>query len=98
VVHGRRFVVAGLVECIDMATEIQTDEDLEMSEETIEELERQLKYEEMDRNLETGRKNYEAWKKRGSPLIEKNAEGLSGGGIIRGTRAQVRGRTFRGVF
>jgi len=73
--------------------QLQPDEDLEMSAETIEELERELKDKEMDRNMR------EAWDRfYGKEKSEEDVETFSGGGIVRGTRAQVRGRRFSGVF
>jgi len=99
VVRGRRFVVAGLVECIDMDKEIQTDEDLEMSDETTEELTRELEEKDMDAKMD------DAWDKfHGKEKPEEDVKKFSGGGVVdgasysRGTGAQVRGRTFRGVF
>ena len=97
-VHGRRFVVAGLVECIDMGKEIQTDEDLEMSEETTEELRERIKNEKMDADMDAG------WEKFHGTKPEEDVKKFSGGGVVdgasfsRGTGAQVRGRIFRGVF
>ena len=97
-VRGRRFVAVNLVECIDMGKEIPIDEDLEMSEETTEELTRKLKEDEMDRNMR------EAWHKFHGTKPEEDVKKFSGGGVVdgasfsRGTGAQVRGRIFRGVF
>jgi hypothetical protein len=115
VVHGRRFVAVGLVECIDMADnkrqeraaemrkegagaslaqQLQTDEDLEMSAETIEELKRQLRYEEQDKKTEEAERRFRERQKTGDEDTQK----FSGGGIVRGTRAQTSGRRFSGVY
>ena len=79
--------------------ETSVDKDLEMSAETIEELERQLGYEEMDADMRAG------WDKfHGKEKPEEDVPKYSGGGVVdgasysRGTGAQVRGRIFRGVF
>jgi hypothetical protein len=100
VVHGRRFVVAGLVECIDMADkEISVDKDLEMSDEMVKYLTQQAKDAKMDSAMD------DAWDRfYGKEKSEEDVKKFSGGGVVdgasysRGTGAQVRGRIFRGVF
>ena len=98
-VHGRRFVAVDLVECIDMAD----NKTQEMSAETIKELERKLLDKEQDEKMEEGQKNYEKWKKKGSPLIERkeDTQKFSEGGAVnksRGTGAAETGTGFQGVF
>ena len=52
-----------------------------------------LKDKEMDRNMR------EAWDRfYGKEKSEEDVETFSGGGIIRGTRAQTSGRRFSGVY
>lgn len=91
-VRGRRFVAVNLVECIDMGKEIPIDEDLEMSPEKIEELTRRLKEKEIDDKID------DAWHKFHGTKPEEDVKKFSGGGVVRGTGAQIRGLTFRGVF
>ena len=98
-VHGRRFVVAGLVECIDMDEKALINKDLEMSDKTIAELRELLKNKEMDANTDAGWEKFHDTKPE-----EEDVKKFSGGGVVdgasysRGTGAQVRGRIFRGVF
>jgi hypothetical protein len=93
VVHGRRFVVAGLVECIDMDKDPLRDFELTGVVDEAGHLEAI--------DPETGAKVYllpGGDNVSPKPKKTKKTQKFSGGGIIRGTQAQVRGRTFRGVF
>ena len=94
-VHERRFVVAGLVECIDMGKDKDPLSDFELTGGVDE----AGHLEAID--PETGAKVYLLpGGDNVSPESKKTkkTQKFSGGGIIRGTQAQVRGRTFRGVF
>tara|TARA_R110000824_G_C14752837_1_gene628852 strand:+ start:89 stop:319 length:231 start_codon:yes stop_codon:yes gene_type:complete len=76
-----------------MGKEIPIDEDLEMSPEKIEELTRRLEGEKIDDKID------DAWHKfHGTKPEEEDVKKFSGGGVVRGTGAQIRGLTFRGVF
>ena len=108
-VHGRRFVAVDLVECIDMADNKRQEraaemKEQEMSAEMRKELAQQLLDEEQDKNMAKGIENYEEWKRRGSPLIEKKEGGpvtFSEEGAVnksRGTGAAETGTGFQGVF
>ena len=91
-VHERRFVVVNLVECIDMDKKAPIDEDLEMSDEKIAELRERLRNEETDAKMKAG------WHKFHGTKPEEDVPKYSGGVVVRGTGAQIRGLTFRGVF
>ena len=94
-VRGRRFVVAGLVECIDMDKDKDPLSDFELTG-VVDEAGH---LEAIDR--ETGAKVYLLpGGDNVSPKSKKTkkTQKFSGGGIIRGTRAQVRGRKFSGVY
>ena len=88
----------------ELAQQFQTDEDLEMSAETIEELKRQLRYEEQDKKTDEAERRFREWQKKGSPLIEKKEGGpvtFSEEGAVnksRGTGAAETGTGFQGVF
>ena len=68
------------------------DEDLEMSDEMIAELEKRRRDEEIDDKID------DAWHKFHGTKPEEDVKKFSGGGVVRGTGAQIRGLTFRGVF
>ncbi len=97
-VHERRFVVAGLVECIDMDKDKEKDplSDFELTGDVDE----AGHLEAIDRD--TGEKVYLL--PGGDNVSPKRPKKFSGGGVVdgasfsRGTGAQVRGRIFRGVF
>ena len=80
-----------------LAQQLQTDEDLEMSAETIEELKRQLRYEEQDKKTDEAERRFRERqirkKEGGSVTFEGGAVNKS-----RGTGAAETGTGFQGVF
>ena len=86
-----------------LAQQLQIDEDLEMSAETIEELKRQLRYEEQDKKTDEAERRFRERQRTGDPLIRKKEGGsvtFEGGAVnkSRGTGAAETGTGFQGVF